>query len=59
MVSSIFTREDAALAASNLITLPAIMFGGFYANSSTVPKWLSWLEYLSPVFYSFSALTHA
>lgn len=41
---------------SPLITLPAILFGGLFVNTSTVFAWLNWIQYLSPIRYGFEAL---
>ncbi|ORZ31037.1 hypothetical protein BCR44DRAFT_1516538 [Catenaria anguillulae PL171] len=36
--------------------LPLMLFGGLLVNSDTAPKWLSWLEWVSPVQYAFTGL---
>ena len=36
-----------------------ILFGGLLINSSTVPVYLVWIQYISPVYYSFAACTRA
>lgn len=33
-----------------------MLFGGFFSNSSGYPDWIGWLQYLSPVRYTFEAL---
>ena len=48
MCENIVTASEFA----NVLSLPAILFGGLFANSSSMPAWLSWLEYTSPIFYS-------
>lgn len=39
-----------------IIAVVFILFGGFYVNSSNIPKWFIWVEWLSPIKYSFAAL---
>ena len=58
-ISSSFERADSALVASNLITLPAMLFGGMFSNSGTLPVYLKWIQYINPIYYSFSCLCHA
>jgi hypothetical protein len=41
---------------SPLITLPAMLFGGLFVNTSTVFAFLSWIQWLSPIRYGFEAL---
>lgn len=38
-----------------LILLPVILFSGFFKNRNDLPKWIGWLEYISPVKYGFIA----
>jgi ABC-type multidrug transport system permease subunit len=33
--------------------LPFVLFSGFYKNRADLPNWLFWIEYLSPIKYSF------
>jgi len=39
-----------------LIMIPLMIFAGFFINSSSVPVWLIWIEYISPVKYAFRAM---
>jgi ABC-type multidrug transport system permease subunit len=39
-----------------LIILPLMLFGGFYKNRKDLPVWIGWIEYLSPIKYSFTSL---
>ena len=45
--------SDMKLAQSVLpnIMLPFMLFAGFFANRESMPKWISWLEYVSPMKY--------
>lgn len=38
-----------------VVILPFVLFSGFYKNRADLPVWLFWLEYLSPIKYSFIA----
>lgn len=42
-MSSIFTREEMAVALSPVIMMPIILFGGQFANSGNIQAWISWL----------------
>lgn len=36
-----------------IFILPFVLFSGFYKNRNDLPVWLSWIEYISPMKYSF------
>lgn len=36
--------------------MPLNILGGFYANIDLVPKWFSWLQYISPTRYGLESL---
>jgi ABC-type multidrug transport system permease subunit len=36
-----------------IITLPIILFSGFFKNRDDLPKWIGWIEYISPNKYGF------
>lgn len=36
-----------------IMILPFVLFSGFYKNREDLPVWLFWLEYISPLKYSF------
>lgn len=56
MISAACDSNESASAVSSLITLPAILFGGLFVNTSTVFKALGWIQWLSPVRYGFECL---
>jgi hypothetical protein len=35
--------------------MPFMLFSGFYANLATIPAWLGWFQWCSPVRYSTEA----
>ncbi len=55
-ISAIFDDVGMALAVLPLVLLPVLLFSGLFVNSGNFPVWLSWLQYGSPVRYSFSGL---
>jgi len=38
-----------------MVLLPVILFSGFFKNRADLPVWIGWLEYISPIKYSFIA----
>jgi len=39
-----------------IMILPFILFSGFFKNREDLPNWLFWLEYISPIKYSFISM---
>lgn len=56
-VSAGSKNEKVALALAPAITVILILFGGFYVNEGTIPEWLSWIKYISHLYWAFMALT--
>ena len=56
MVSTSVEDMATASAISNLITLPAILFGGLFVNDSSVFGFLKWIQWISPIRYAFECL---
>ena len=56
VLSTCIHNEEATAPMTTLIMLPAIQFGGFLVNSGSIPGWLSWLQYLSPIRYALEAI---
>jgi len=54
-LGSIVDDPQAISTAINLIVIPVEMFAGLFVNLSTIPKWLSWIQYTSPLKYGFAA----
>lgn len=38
-----------------IVILPFALFSGFYKNREDLPVWIGWIEYISPMKYSFIA----
>jgi ABC-type multidrug transport system permease subunit len=51
-LSTMVAQEEAVVPLATLVMMPAIQFGGFLVNSGSIPGWLGWLEYLSPIRYA-------
>ena len=48
-LSSLFENETTATGLSPVVVMPMMLFGGFLANNESMPKWLSWIQYISPI----------
>lgn len=55
-VSSLFDKEESAVAIAPIIMMPLILFGGQFSNSGNLQAWISWFQYVSPIRYGFEAL---
>jgi ABC-type multidrug transport system permease subunit len=55
-MSSIFIKEEMAVAMAPIVIMPMILFGGQFANSDNIQAWISWFQYLSQIRYSQEAL---
>ena len=54
-MSSIFNREETAVALAPTIIMPLVLFGGQFANSANIQAWISWFQYVSPLRYGLEA----
>jgi len=50
--------KDAKLvsAAVPLIFLPLALLAGFFKNTDNIPRWIGWIQYISPMKYGFIVL---
>nr|AHK05664.1 ATP-binding cassette transporter sub-family G 90506 [Tigriopus japonicus] len=46
-ISCVTPSLSVALALAPPLTIPIMLFGGFFLNFEAIPKWLGWLQYLS------------
>lgn len=51
-----FENIQIALVALPLIILPMMIFSGFFINENSIPIWLDWAKYVTPIKYSFEAM---
>ncbi|KAL7644554.1 UNVERIFIED_CONTAM: hypothetical protein RMT77_004091 [Armadillidium vulgare] len=57
MISCLADDYNTAMVLSTPLTFPLMLFGGFYINSGDIPKYISWLQYLSWFMYGFESLS--
>ncbi|PFX22027.1 Protein white [Stylophora pistillata] len=55
-VSTLSPTVAVASAISAPLLLPLLLLGGFYVKNTTIPVWLSWLQYVSWFNYGFEAM---
>ncbi len=54
-LSILFSRPENAVQLSPMLMMPLSIIGGFMTNVGSVPAWIAWLQYISPVRYGFEA----
>eukprot|EP00270_Netrium_digitus_P015692 TRINITY_DN553_c0_g1_i4.p1 TRINITY_DN553_c0_g1~~TRINITY_DN553_c0_g1_i4.p1 ORF type:complete len:313 (+),score=108.37 TRINITY_DN553_c0_g1_i4:119-940(+) len=57
MISSLAPSPETALALGPLLTVLFMLFGGFYINLDSIPVWIQWFSYCSPVKWAFIGLS--
>jgi ABC-type multidrug transport system permease subunit len=57
IISALFNQAETAIMVSPLLIIPLSILGGFYTNSNTIPSWVAWIQWVSPIRYGFEALT--
>ena len=56
LIGCTFKSKEVAMQVMPLAILPIMIFGGLFVNLETIPKWLHWIQYISPIKYSFNAM---
>ena len=56
MCGCFFNDKKMALSIAPMVVMPTVTFGGLFANLQAFPKWIEWIQYLSPIKYGFEAL---
>ena len=56
ILASTFADIAVALLVAPLIIMPLMMFSGFFLNADSTPVYYSWIPWISPMKYAFSAL---
>ncbi|TPX35846.1 hypothetical protein SeLEV6574_g08132 [Synchytrium endobioticum] len=56
LFACIFSSLPVALAAAPVILMPLMLFSGLFANLDTIPVWLRWIQYISPMKYGFEGM---
>merc|ERR1712071_549533 len=57
LVSCLASSTQVALAIAAPMSIPLLLFGGFFLKNGSVPDWLGWIGYLSWFMYGNEALT--
>jgi ATP-binding cassette subfamily G (WHITE) protein 1 len=52
----IFPSLPIALAATPVILMPLMLFSGLFANTSSIPVWLRWIQWVSPMKYAYEGM---
>ena len=55
-LACIFPDIAVALVVAPMLIMPLMMFSGFFLNPESTPTYLTWVEWISPMKYAFSAL---
>jgi ABC-type multidrug transport system permease subunit len=56
LLGSVILDSKSVSAVMPIIVLPVVLFSGFYKNRETLPGWIGWIEYISPIKYGFTAI---
>ncbi|CAI7855355.1 unnamed protein product, partial [Closterium sp. NIES-53] len=56
VIGSIAPTPQIALAMGPLFTVVLMLFGGFYVNIDSIPVWIRWVRYISPIQWGFVGL---
>lgn len=51
LTGSLFKDAKRASAMTPVLLLPLMMFSGLYNKLDSIPRWISWLQYISPFRY--------
>ncbi|KAK4535738.1 hypothetical protein CDCA_CDCA06G1763 [Cyanidium caldarium] len=56
MASAGAKSPQAAAAFTPILIVTSLLFGGFFIGPNVIPVWLSWLRYVSFIYYAFAAV---
>lgn len=56
MTGSLFQDAHRATEMSPIILMPLMFFSGMYNRLDSIPKWIGWMQYLSPFKYGLHML---
>ena len=56
LVSNFARNEGQVLPMIPLVTLPSVFFSGMIVAVDKLPEWISWLSYITPMFYATNAI---
>ena len=52
-------NQNLAIQAASLVTIPFVLYGGLVVNLKNLPAYSSWLQYFTPMRYSFNAFVNS
>jgi ABC-type multidrug transport system permease subunit len=55
MLGSMATDAKSVSVLTPVIMLPFFLFSGLFKNTGNLPAWIGWIQYISPIKYTFSA----
>ncbi len=55
MLGSMITDAKSVSAITPIVVIPFVLFSGFFKNSGNIPDWIGWIQYVSPMKYSYIA----
>lgn len=55
MIGSLFDRAETACFFCPVLMMPFVLFSGFLTNVDTFPRWIGWVQYISPIRFGFEA----
>jgi hypothetical protein len=55
VIGSLFDKAETACFFCPVLMMPFVLFSGFLTNLDTYPRWIGWIQYLSPIRYGFEA----
>jgi len=57
LLGCLLPSAEIAVSIAPIALIPFMLFGGFFAKLSSVPDWLSWIQYISVFKWGFQALS--
>ena len=55
-IGIVFSTSEHAIQILPLIVMPLVLFGGLIVNLNSIPKYTSWIQYISPIRHAYSSL---
>ena len=55
LAGSLCEDMNVSLSLGSVLLITFMLFSGLYANSSSIPVWIGWIQYITPTFYGFKA----
>ena len=55
----VIKHQNLAVQAAPIIIIPFVIYGGLLVNLNTLPAWSSWIQYISPIRYSFNVIAQS